>query len=753
MKPKTAIALIVVLLAVLAIIIVRHTDILHPPVEPAETDRNIWPEALGDAKELTIQPAEGAKLRFVKAGDDWRIAEPIDAKASSLPVSRIVDPLKSLLYERAFTPEAQGAGGADLTGLDRPRWTVTLVDDPGASHVLEIGRPVPLSGGRKTYVRTPGDERTYVVDVDFADRLDKPLKDYRDKTVWELAKDRVVKIRLEGRRTVELLRREGRWSVVKPILAPADQAAAEKLVGKLASLTADEFVEDSPAGLQPYGLAPGSERLLASVFLADEKEAATKPAEPTESHTLALGAKTKEQVYAKLGDEPGVFLLPASLLEDLQPALIDLRDRRVLPTEAADVLRVDLELPGGSVELARKQDAWRMVRPFEGRAADDAVNDLLDKVGELKAESFRDKATEQEGFALASPRAKIVIHQAGKEDKRVLLIGATSPSGEMTFVKRASSDTVAVVKTADVQPLLGGPAAYWDTSLLKLPEGAKIVSVTVKRAGVTYKLGRDGDAWKLTSPLEAGTDADNVNKILDHLSLLQATKIDALDKTVPDKYAKAGKVVEVSFSTTSAPAESRPSAESAPASGPATKPVLPTYSVRIASIGGKSFAWLIGQTPAAVGEFEASLYEAFASAELRDRTVWKVDPANVEAIHIASGAKTLTLRRDGENWTSPDDRYVKIDAEKIKTFLDDLKDVKAERFVTHRGPHAKKFGLDASRVVVRLTPAEGEPLRLAVSTRGEAGMLYAAAEAPGVFLLKAEAADKLTKTLKDFKSP
>jgi len=751
MKPKTAILLIVVLLVVLAVIIVRHTDIFRPPVEPAETGKNIWPEALAKAKELTIQPVEGAKIRFVKAGDDWRIAEPVDAKARSFPVSRIVDPLKSLLYERAFAAGQDGAPGVELTGLDRPLWTVTLTDESGASHVLEVGRPVPLSGGRKTYVRKPTDEQTYVVDVDFADRLDKPLKDFRDKTVLELSKDRIVKIRLEGRRTTELLKRDGKWSIAEPVLAPGDQAAAEKLLDKLASLTVDEFVEDNPAGLQPYGLTPGSERLLASVFLTDEK-ATTKPAEPTETHTLALGAKTKEQVYAKLGDEPGVFLLPASLLDDLQPALIDLRDRRVLPIDvAADVLRVELELPGRDVELVRKEDAWRMKRPFEGRADDDAVSDLLTKLGELKAESFRDRVVEQEGFALAPPRARITIHQAGKEDKRALLIGATSPSGEMTFVKRASSDTVAVVKTGDVQPLLAGPAAYWDTTLLKVPDGAEIVSAVVKRAGVTYELKRDGDAWKLTAPLAAGTDADNVNKILDHLSLLQATKIVALDKTVPDKYAGADKIVSVSFSTVAPPVESRPTSRSAPASEPATKPALRTYSVRIASIGDKSFAWRVGRTPAAVGEFEASLYEAFASAELRDRSVWKVKPDDVRAVQIDVGGRKLELIREGDTWKYPADPYVKIDSEKVKTFLDDLKDLKAERFVTHKGPRAEKFALDAPRVAVRLTPAEGKPLRLAVSTSGEGGMLYAAGQTPGVFLLKTAAADKLAKTLKDFK--
>ncbi|MHC4294669.1 MAG: DUF4340 domain-containing protein, partial [Planctomycetota bacterium] len=147
MKPKTAILLIIVLVAVVTVIAIRHTDLLKPSsVEPVETDTRIWKTDLSEVSELGIRSADGTAIRFVRKDDAWRIAAPIDAKADSSEVEKLLDTFRNLQYER------EAADEPELTGMDAPRWNVTLMGTAGATYTIKIGKFVPLTADQKTYV-------------------------------------------------------------------------------------------------------------------------------------------------------------------------------------------------------------------------------------------------------------------------------------------------------------------------------------------------------------------------------------------------------------------------------------------------------------------------------------------------------------------------------------------------------------------------------------------------------------------------
>ena len=353
----------------------------------------------------------------------------------------------------------------------------------------------------------------------------------------------------------------------------------------------------------------------------------------------------------------------------------------------------------------------------------------------------------------------------------------------MTFVKSASGVAVAVVRTADMKVLLAEPATYWDLTLLKLSPDTKVTRLEIRRTDGTFTLARDDKGeWRLTAPLSAEANTDQVNKVLDHVERLVANRIVHLGTDVPESFAKAKDIMQVVVTTSetppttqpatkpttgpaatkpaaakpaaSKPAATKPATTKPAATRPATQPIAKTCQFTIAKTGLHSYAWLAGQKLLTVGEFAPSLYDDLAG-ELRGRKVWSLTPEKIRAVLIEADKDSLELKRDGPNWVYTADPYVKIDAEKVNTFLKDVKEVTAEKFAAHQTPaDVSKFGLAKPWMTVALTDEGGTASRLSVSNEGATKTKDRYAQAstvPGVFVLSASSIDKMTKTLKDFR--
>ena len=787
MKSRTAVFLVAALVACMAYVAIER---LLPKHKPRETEqRDVFEGEAGKAVGLTITADDGTVLEFETDGDKWSIVRPIRSRAVSREVNDLADRLKDLKYEQSYAPKDADAPGDKLTGLDKPRWTVRVAYDKGEARTLEVGAPVPLTGGAKTYVRAAGKDGAYVVDVDFAEKLSKPPGDYRDKTVWELDKDRIVRIEVEGTQSWKLQRDEDKnWDIIDKVRARADSDEVKKVLDQLDSIDAKEFIADSPEDLSPFGLADGRERLVLRAWVEPKAppttqpttrpttrpatEPATRPA--TVAHALLFGAKSgDDKVFARLGGEPAVFLLDADLLKDLQPKAADLRDKTVMPKWTKDAVSIDLRVEGKTCRLQKSGDEWKMTAPVAVKAGREQVEDLLSKLADLKATKFRDEKVPPGTFGLDKPRAVIRLQPKDKGNMVVLKIGGTSPSGEMTFLASSAADSVAVVPNSDLEALTGDPAAYHDPSLLKLPADAKIIRLSIKRDGETFELARnDKDEWRLSKPLEADAETDNVNTLMDRLEELKATRIvAAARKKVTGYYAKAPEHVTVRFTVQLPVPATQPASQPAtapatkpatrpatipatqPATKPAPKPVEKLYTFHLVKMEDKVYGWIEGDPMYRVGRFADKLLKEL-NAELRDRNVLAVDADTITRVKITADNKTLLLRKQDDAWTYATDPDVPIDAGKVSDFLKEFKELKAEKFVSHKKTDWGKYGLGKPWVTVELTSAEGETTRISVAPEGldKTKNRYAMVTGTqGVFTISSETAGKFAKKLEDFR--
>ena len=493
---------------------------------------------------------------------------------------------------------------------------------------------------------------------------------------------------------------------------------------------------------------------------------ASAPApKPGKKHSLAVGKPVGNKLYAKLVDQPTVFKINKSVVENLQPKVVDLRVKKVLSLAADEVAGVLVELTDATASLVKVEDQWQMIAPQKGQAENNAVSDLLDDVADLKAENFKDEVAALSVYGLDKPAGKLTFRLAGKDETVTLLIGGQSPSGEMTFVKSATGVAVAVVRTADAKKLLAPPATYWDRTILKLPDEANVTRLQLRRTDGTYTLARDAnDKWALLTPIAAEADTDQVNKVIDKLEDLAADKIVSVGPDVPEAYAKSADTMQVVVTSETAAPEpaSKPATQPAtqatrPATRPTTKPTTQASQPTTTKPAPKPIVaqHQITVAKVGVGEFAPSLYDDLVGG-LRGKKIWTIVPDEIRGLKAVAGTDSLELKKDGKAWKYTADAYVKIDAEKVTKHLEeDLKELTATKFVTHAAAgDLKKYGLDKPWLRLTLTDAKGKTWALTVSHTGESKTKdrYATASTvPGVFVLAADTIDKLGKKLKDFK--
>ncbi|MFA6135089.1 MAG: DUF4340 domain-containing protein [Phycisphaerae bacterium] len=758
MKPKTMIVLLVVLVACVIFVTLqssyRGVKQINGPTNESPRQMVFSPVPAG-VKELVVTAADGGKLAFVRDGNAWRIVEPIVARADA---TRVNDLANSLIDLR--TPQEAEALDVQTAGLNKPLWTIKLTDASGKVYTLEVGQHVAMGKGDRTFVRADGGKPT-VVDYDFKTRLTQPVNEFRDKSLWEFDGGHVANITIQGHDAFQLVRQGDNWRVKAPnVDAPADNERTCLLADKLRLLTVEDFVADHPKSLAGYGL--DNPRLVFSFDLVEDKPAASSPAtsaassptsqpatQPGRHYSLAIGEDTGKNVYAKLAGQDTVFLLEGTAYLMLGQRLINMRDRQIVHLDEQRVHSVDIENASGTCKLVTQNDQWRMFQPYEGKANAAAVEDLIDAVMSLKAESFEDKAETLAPYGLDKPMATLTL--TGSKGEGKLLIGSKSPSGAMTFVKSGDSSQVAVVKTDQVQKMLQAPAVYWGTLILELEAVKQPMAVVLTRGATEYdaELVEGSTQWKLNKPIKAPADQAAIINIFSAMGRTVADKIVALGPKVPDEYAKAPDAITVKLKVNVV----TPEALTMPSSQPTTPKETHVFTVHVVKVGNVDYAWMEGRSPVAVGQVKPDL-RRFLTAELCERTFGVGVIDRMDSITLKSGSEVLVLENEGgKNWISPNDRQLPLDQAKVHGYQVLLQQVKADRFADYKSPSDKaKYGLDKPALVIDVALKTGATWRLEVSATGpDERSRYAVSNAvEGLLVLSKYRVDDLRVALRDF---
>lgn len=207
-----------------------------------------------------VEVAVGAArqpIQFAKAGGEWKLIKPLEARADPGLVEALVSRVETAQMKSVA---ADSARPADLKtyGLDRPEVTVT-VHLGSARATLALGGK---AGPDTVYARDTSKPVVVTVDSSLADTAKKGAEDYRRKDVFEFRAFNATRVEFtRNGQTMILERVKGKseevpdgWRRVSPAPADADRSKVESLLAGLADMRATAFVPstaktglDSPA--------------------------------------------------------------------------------------------------------------------------------------------------------------------------------------------------------------------------------------------------------------------------------------------------------------------------------------------------------------------------------------------------------------------------------------------------------------------------------------------------------------------------
>lgn len=343
---------------------------------------------------------EGRTIEMARAGAGWHMRKPADRKVSA-------DAGNALVREIAGIEGTRVASGApkDL-GLEPPRAILrvasslpTLLTDAGPGErveTIEIGEPQ----GDVVHARRLEDGAILALPAEKLRALSPSETVLRDAQVLDVPPEQartlaVTAVGASGARTQRLARGEQGWAFVEPKIA--DLAPDARLVSDvtdlLLKLRAVRWVAEKDDG--SFGL--DRPRFTLEVKVAEGEK------DPGKTVRVEIGAATTDGSFARLGDDPAVFVAPRVLEE---AAGLWLFDRGALALDASSLVRIEAAAEGGKkVAVERAGDTWKALTG-EGAAL---AATLRDAASGLVAEGVVSMGPPDRSFGLDKPRLVLTV--------------------------------------------------------------------------------------------------------------------------------------------------------------------------------------------------------------------------------------------------------------------------------------------------------------------------------------------------------
>ncbi|HXG13192.1 MAG TPA: DUF4340 domain-containing protein [Gemmataceae bacterium] len=702
----------------------------------------LWQVPADQITSLTVEKEGEEKYTLTRKDGSWQISGPFEAAVKPMQVQPMTSGLATLRGERYETHAAK-----DLTeyGLDKPYLRVTLTTEaakPGGEkdkpkeRVLLIGSKANETAGSR-FAKLGDSDAVFVVDSKVVAAVDHGPLDLLDRQILTLEPRRIERIQSKEGETILKLERKGEsWQVVESLAGmafPADKESITALLNVWSPLQAQRIAAYGPkADPAKFGL----DQPAATVTVTVQKPAEEgKQAEPVE-HTLALGKEAENGGrYARLDNGPAILLLSPSDAGNLMKTYLDFVDRTVLKLDAGAVAALVRQGSDGVLEVVKRDDGWQIIKPAEHRADDKVMQDLLARLGDLRAKRIAAyPAKDLKPFGLEEPAATLTLRLAGAEGKaaeHTLRIGKTADesSGDR-FVQAAGSPAVAVLPGALARQLTAGPLAFRDRNLVRFTDADRAILERGPRKAVFAKV--EG-TWKLVEPVEAEAEQSDLEDLINALARLRADELVA---------EKPGDLKPYGLD--------RPELRWRFQSG--DRDMLNLVIGAPEKDGPRRYAKVVNSD--LIFLLDSRLTERLL-AEYRSRSVWpmSLDAAQVETVTYRTPRGSFTLEKVDGVWQAAGKPDMKLNAQTVNETLAALAGLRVVRYVQDTDTDLNLYGLEPPEVVVEAETRTGKRLLHLGRPEGESKRRYARLPdkgRPGVFVIAEADAEVLVRDLTAF---
>jgi len=393
----------------------------------------LFPSVASDnIEELTVKNDAGETTTLKKADGKWTMTAPFQTRASDMDASGIANALAGLDVTRVVE---ENPTDVKEYGLDAPGVEIAFKSNGGKpSGKLLIGKKTATGGS--IYARKDDEKRVVLIGEYNNTTFNKSTFDLRDKAIVTVDRSKVDGLDVVlDKSGFELAKKEGDWSMVKPIVARADTSAADGLVTALESLQMKSIVGPSATAeeLKRYGLDKPS--AVVNLHLGSERT------------SVAVGGPAGDDtVYARDMARPDVFTIQKAAADDLKKTADDYRRKEMFDMRAFNATHIEITRGGKTTAWDKVKgtgenaaDTWKRVSPTAGEPENDKFQAFVAALADIRSVSFVDSKAKT---GLDSPAATIVVKfDEGKKEDRV----AIAKPGTDAFASRPDDPGAAKV--------------------------------------------------------------------------------------------------------------------------------------------------------------------------------------------------------------------------------------------------------------------------------------------------------------------
>jgi len=494
---------------------------------------------------VRLRSGENDPVVCSKAEQLWWITQPLSDRADTERIKDILNDLKDLeIAKEDFVSDSK----EDIVnyGLDKPVFTISIGTAKDVQ-TLHLGHRLD----EKIYAKLDGESSIFLVhDVILRD-LDLELNDLRDKQLLRfdaIGTYGIEKIDVKSADKSLVMEKTVQydWMIKSPKLILADRDTVREFVEKIKDLQIQQYVDDSGANYDKYGLADSP--IEVSVFRRIGEGETVK-------FLIGNADENGGLCYVRREGEDAVYTVPTENFYDIAKAgYLAFRDKLVMefPKETAQKLVINR---GGKTlvcetaeDSTMRRPKWNMISPVSMEAELDSINQvvwnlsflLADKIVTLSAENSADY-----GFDNPLLKASITYEEAGKaaahsgevisakddlikpkelKTKSLLIGNKVEPEKDKTnyYAKVDGEDMIFQVGWTDVRDysieLVSRTLFSFESS------NAKSIDITHPKKELLFQKNEE-HVWQMIKPENMPLSGNLADRILSSLKLLMGESI------------------------------------------------------------------------------------------------------------------------------------------------------------------------------------------------------------------------------------